>query len=89
MDKEIRQSVNSAILEIEAHLRTALSYTVAKYYTADQELYLKRENYERGDDKFKTSQRDKLLKNAIKFYKTTHIHINIIEKNMVIFPLGF
>lgn len=66
MDKEIRAAVNQAILEIEAHLRTALSYAVAKHYTADQNLYLKRENYERGDNKFKNSQRDKLLKKCQK-----------------------
>ncbi|HFI0790476.1 TPA: Abi family protein [Streptococcus suis] len=66
MDKEIRSAVNAAILEIEAHLRTALSYIVAKHYTADQNIYLNRENYERGDDKFQTSQRDKLLKKCHK-----------------------
>lgn len=82
MDKEIRQSVNSAILEIEAHLRTALSYTVAKYYTADQELYLKRENYERGDDKFKTSQRDKLLKKCHKILQdNSHPYKHYREKH--------
>lgn len=66
MDKNIRSAVNVAILEIEAHLRTALSYTIAKHYTADQEQYLKRENYERGKDKYQDSQRDMLLRKCYK-----------------------
>ena len=36
MDKSIPTNINLALQEIEAHLRTILSYVVAEYYTADQ-----------------------------------------------------
>ena len=61
MDKKIRAAISVAIQELESHLRTALSYTVAKHYTADQEKYLQRRNYEKGDTKHGRSQRSQLL----------------------------
>lgn len=68
MDKSIRTNINLALQEIEAHLRTVLSYVVAEHYTADQDKYLQRENYERGAKKFKESERSKFLR---KCYKIT------------------
>ncbi|BBE41247.1 Abi family protein [Streptococcus dysgalactiae] len=61
MDKKIRSAIAIAINEIEAHLRTALSYTVAKHYSADQNEYLKRRYYEKGNTKKRQSQRTQLL----------------------------
>ncbi|MFS9259182.1 Abi family protein [Streptococcus infantis] len=68
MNKSIRTNINLALQEIEAHLRTVLSYVVAEHYTADQNKYLQRENYERGAKKFKESERSKFLR---KCYKIT------------------
>lgn len=61
MDKKIRSAISTAIHELEAHLRTTLSYTVAKHYTADQNEYLKRRHYEKGNTKHGQSQRSQLL----------------------------
>ncbi|WP_203265680.1 Abi family protein [Streptococcus uberis] len=66
MDKKIRSAISTAIYELEAHLRTALSYTVAKHYTADQSEYLKRRHYEKGNTKHGQSQRTQLLNKCSK-----------------------
>ncbi|MGT2936008.1 Abi family protein [Streptococcus castoreus] len=61
MDKHIRSAISKAIHELEAHLRTALSYTVSKHYTSEQSQYLNRRNFERGNTKYGKSQRSQLL----------------------------
>ncbi|HFI0122433.1 TPA: Abi family protein [Streptococcus suis] len=71
MDKKIRSAISNAIHEIEAHLRTALSYAVAKYYSADQNEYLKRRYYEKGNTKKGQSQRTQLLKKCQKILNDT------------------
>lgn len=66
MDKKIRSIISIAINELETHLRTALSYTVAKHYTANQYEYLKRRHFERGKTKHGQSQRSQLLRKCQK-----------------------
>lgn len=61
MDKKIRSAISIAIYEIEAHLRTALAYTVAKHYSESHCEYLNRRHYEKGNTKYGKSQRSQML----------------------------
>lgn len=62
MDKIISEAVSETMHALELHLRTAFSYTIAELYSSDVTVYLTRENYERGNDKFKKqSERSQLL----------------------------
>ncbi|MEY8463510.1 Abi family protein [Streptococcus merionis] len=63
LDKEIKNHVMQATLEIESSLRTALSYAVAKDFGVYEEDYLDRKKYNSGDfiKKYNTFQRDYLF----------------------------
>lgn len=63
LDKQIRNLVMQATLEIELSLRTALAYTLAEDFGVSESDYLNRKNYNRGkfQAKHKKYQRDFLL----------------------------
>lgn len=48
LDKSIRNGVMEATLEVESTLRTAIAYTIAEKFGAEQSLYLVKSNYMRG-----------------------------------------
>ncbi|HEL9644091.1 TPA: Abi family protein [Streptococcus suis] len=48
LDKEIRNGVMEATLEVEIALRTAIAYTISEKFGSDESLYLRRSNYMRG-----------------------------------------
>ena len=80
MDKSIPTNINLALQEIEAHLRTILSYVVAEYYTADQDKYLQRRIRKEGLKNSKNLNTPNFYVNTIRLPKTKHNLINIIEK---------
>lgn len=47
-DREIRNKLLDAMLEIEDNLKTAVAHTIAEAFTADQSLYMDRRNYRLG-----------------------------------------
>lgn len=61
MDRNIRSSVMEAMLEVEDTLRTAVAHTIAESFSAEEALYLKKENYRTGKSRKGKFQRDYIL----------------------------
>lgn len=53
LDKDIRNAIMEATLEVESYIRTAVSYVIAHKFGEKQEDYLKRTNYNRGKPTYK------------------------------------
>ncbi len=51
LDKDIRNGLLAAMLDIEENLRTAVAHTISEAFSANQKLYLKKENYRPGKKK--------------------------------------
>lgn len=51
LDRQIRNTVLDAMLEVEDTLRTATAHTIAEAFSAEQSLYLKRTNYRSGNSR--------------------------------------
>lgn len=63
LDKDIRNHVMQATLEIESSLKTAIAYTIAADFGVQETEYLERTNYSKGNwqKRYNTYQRDYLL----------------------------
>lgn len=84
-DRNIRNSLMDAMLQIEDNLRSALSYTLGEDFTANQTVYLDPKNFRPGKVRNGVYQRDELLKKfnkimqddaqPIKHYREVHNNI--------------
>lgn len=61
LDKNIRNELMAAMLEIEENLRTAVAHTLGEAFTADQNLYLNRANFRPGKNRNGVYQLDEIL----------------------------
>lgn len=66
LDRQVRNELMSAMLEVEDTLRTAVAYTLSESFTADQNLYLRRSNSRLGKKRHGRYQLDDIL---LKFNK--------------------
>ena len=48
LDRQLRNVVMNAMLDVEDHLKTATAHVIAEAFTADQDLYLDKKNYRQG-----------------------------------------
>lgn len=69
IDKEIRNVLMSAMLDIENNLRNAVAHTLGETYSANQALYLDKKNFRPGRKRNGIYQIDELLH---KFHKIAH-----------------
>lgn len=61
-DRKISSHLMTAMLEIEDNLRTAVAHTLGEVFSADQHLYLDRNNYRSGAKRNGSYQIDEILK---------------------------
>lgn len=66
LDRQIRNELMAAMLEVEDTLRTAVAHTLGEAFTADQNLYLERSNFRLGKKRNNKYQLDDIMK---KFHK--------------------
>lgn len=75
-DKNIRNELLAAMLDIEETLRAAVAHTISEAFGADQNLYLKKENYRPGKKKADSFQIDEILN---KFSKVMNDNVQPIK----------
>lgn len=85
LDRQIRNELMAAMLEVEDTLRTAVAHVLGEVFTADQNLYLDRKNFRLGKKRGNTYQLDDILNkfnkiinddmNPIKYYRETYGNI--------------
>ena len=76
LDRQIRNQLMAAMLEVEDTLRAAVAHTLGEAFTADQNLYLKRSNFRLGKKRNNKYQLDDILK---KFHKIENDNVQPIR----------
>lgn len=85
LDRKLRTHIMEAMLEVEDTLRSAVAHTIAESFTAEQNLYLKKDNYRTGKKRKNGFKRDDILKKfnnillddsqPIKHYRETYKNV--------------